>query len=468
MVSLREQLIAFLQSPMFTAELAEPLQEEIKTPVDAVRDGFLYRLVDGLYMIKLPVPQVWQDRTGLEKICLLAGATWVTWKIYDRRELFGYVRPVVEEIVPGFRTMTNWFTKPKIKPQDHVRGLINMESVRAGSTETPLTPPKFQCQVLEQVQGSRELRVVGCAVRFPNNVMIAPDHVFVDSGPELKKFFKGRNGNNLVPLKTDVIQLDADLAMMVLEERDFADIGISAASVSVIPVTGQNVKIVGGFGKGTTGIIKNDHLAFGKTIYSGTTLPGYSGAAYAAGSQILAIHQAGGLVNAGFSASFVYSLIRAHLNIHYEESADFLQSQFTAGKKIRLRRMGLDEVAVDINGKYSIVGIDAVVKVYGPDWEARGASIPVDKRVDFFDPTPERVLLPESAGSGELISSEQPGVSSISENSQDIDQSQLLTLINAFQNLSKRQQQAFRTSVNSLVKPKKTTPGQAQPEISIV
>lgn len=470
MVSLREQLITYLQSLDQTAvELAVPAVEEVNEVVsEPVKDGILYRFVDGLYAIEIPVPQVWQSRTSLEKTCLTIGAAWLAWKIYDRRELFGYVRPVVSEIVPGYKQIARWFNQPRIKPQEFPRGMASLESVRSGSTEAPLTPPKFQCQVLEKVRGTDELRVVGCAVRFPEGVMVAPDHVLVDLGPDSKKYFRGHNtSGKLVPLSgIEIVQLDADLAMMSLTPAQFADIGVREASVLPVSPLGQSVKIVGGFGKGTSGVIKNDLYAFGKTIYSGTTLPGYSGAAYAAGPQVLAVHQAGGAINAGFSASYIYSRLRSHLKIKYEESADFLQSQFKAGKRIRARRIGVDEVALEISGRFCVVSTDAVEKVYGKNWEDQGSDMKTTQRVDYFDLTPEGSKAMVSVASGEDQNLERPGASSMPENSQDTEQSQALDLLEEYQSLSPKQRKAFRTLITLPEKRKPTTAGPQEPGIS--
>lgn len=471
MVLLREKLIAYLQSfDQVAAELATPAEELIAPVVgetqvaivEPVKSGVLYRLVDGLYAINLPMPQVWQRRTSLEQTCLLVGAAWLSWKIYDRREAFGCLRPLVSEIVPGYKLVARWFNQPKIKPQEFVKGMTSLESVRAGSSETPLTPPKFQCQVLEKIRGSDELRVVGCAVRFPEGVIVAPDHVLVDMGADSEKYFCGRNNGKRVSLRgIEIVQLDADLAMMSLTPAQFADIGIQEASVLAVAPMGQSVKIVGGFGRGTSGIIKNDLYAFGKTIYEGTTLPGYSGAAYAAGPQVLAVHQAGGQINAGFSASYVLCRVRNYLNVRFEESADFLQAQFAAGNKVTGRRIGVDEVAININGKFSVVGVDAVVKVFGRNWEEQGSHVPTHKRVDYFD------LSPESAtASGEAPCSQCPGASSMLENCQDIELSPVQHMYQEFQSLSQTQQKAFRTLTASSLKRPKTTPGPAAPGIS--
>lgn len=408
--------------------------------------GILYRLVDGLYAVHVPMPTIWTSRTPLEKGLLAAGAAWCVWKAYDWK-LYEYVHPVARQIVPGYKALADYFSPSEIFVETS-QGLVQLESYRQNSAESRLTPPDFQCKVIRMVEGRQVL--VGCAIRFPEGALVAPDHVFVKDGDE--KWVVGRQGRVNIT-KMELIPLDADCAMIM--GADFATIGVKEAKIGLIPARGAHVKVVGGEDKGTTAMLKIDHNSFGKTIYEGTTVPGYSGAAYTEGNLLLAMHQSGGNVNAGYNASYIYVLIRKYLNVRFEESTDFLMSQYKAGNKIWAKEYGVDEVFVEINGKYHLMDVGNVNKVFGDAWKNSDGFIQ-GKRIQYDDSEPECVEKP----SGEENNSKNPGALSTSERNQDIVQDPVQALMSAYIKLPKKLQRSFRQLTNTSQMQQPTTDGQ--------
>nr|QYW05758.1 MAG: hypothetical protein 1 [Partitiviridae sp.] len=313
-----------------------------------------------------------------------------------------------------------------------------LESRRAGSDETDMTPYKGQCQI-GVYDGSRFV-VHGAALRFAHNYLVGPDHVLGGS----KLYARGKQGR--VPLDgKDRIPLATDLVAIQLTEVEFSTIGVAEIRIGVSenPVYAQ---VVGPLGKGTTGKLSDDSTCFGRLVYEGTTLPGYSGSAYSSGPFCYGMHQCGGQVNGGFSASFIWCLLRMYLGRRDEDTADHLMNEFRKGRGIYWSTSHTDpsEVMVRINGKYEYHSIDTMYDVFGKDWmekpelRKRGRDFQDFKDVQF-----------ESSLSGE-VKGLKSGGSGILENPQGTPQLNLPSLIDAYNKLSTKSRKKFHTSVGLL------------------
>lgn len=269
--------------------------------------------------------------------------------------------------IPGLqRVKTAFGCEPPIMVKATGTMKTAFESVRQGSTEQEMLPPKSQVLFGDMVAG--EFHANGCGVRMSNWIVV-PGHVF--SGCE-SPCVKGRQHWVNLGKDRDYIDLDTDLIAIKLTEKELSIVGVQVSSIShSLPYSGDYVQIVGPLGKGTAGTLRHDRHVFGRVCYDGTTVAGYSGAAYTSGNRIVAIHTNGGAVNGGYSASYVYSLLCAHDRIKPEDSEDWLRNQFRKDKqRIRYdkRWNDLDEVRVEVNGRYAVVTRDAMVRAFGNDW----------------------------------------------------------------------------------------------------
>lgn len=400
-------------------------------PVIPVQRAMLYRVVDGIYAIRVPIPQVWIERTTMEKVLLAAGVTWCAWKFLDL-QLYRRLSPVLNGVMPGYRWLISKLKDPVILHKVEQTGMFHLESTREGSIENAMTVPPCQCNIAIKSELENELIIVGCATRFPNNCLVAPDHVLVDNAP---KYAIGRQGR-LSLLGKVREALDADLVYIQLEERDFATIGVSAAKISSLVPTGVVASVVGSKDVGTVGLLHHDHLIFGRVCYDGTTLGGYSGAAYTAGNEVLGVHQHGGRVNGGYSSSYIWTMIRNRLKIRFEDSDTWLLGQYKAGRKIKYKLWGVDEVVIEIGGTYSTVQKGSLVTAFGDTWDAVDGIIHIQNRRDYDDAVPE--------STGEANNLKHPGALSSSEKSQASSVSQHQQLIDAYANLPKKSQRNFR------------------------
>nr|QZZ63346.1 hypothetical protein [Leuven Sobemo-like virus 2] len=324
-----------------------------------------------------------------------------------------------------------------------------LESVRAGSTEVSLTSPKCQCQI-GRVEGGNFI-VYGNAIRFADH-LIAPDHVL--SMPEAAA--KGSQG--VVKLEDkDRIMLATDLVAIKLNERDFSTIGISICKIGT-DAGAVHAQVVGPLGQGTTGVLKHDNTSFGRMLYEGTTLPGYSGAAYCVGTQVFGIHCRGGAVNGGYSASYAWAMLRSQLQQTPESSEDWLRSEFDRSQRIRWSTIGTqpDMVMVFVRGRYEEHSTNTMYSVFGENWSESPDILPRRRR--DFDVELESAT-PAVSGERTGLSS---GGSSTSANPQPAMEPSLQDFVRKYESLSRTSRKQVRTFLGSL-RQVETTSGQARP-----
>lgn len=252
---------------------------------------------------------------------------------------------------------------PEIKDPEPLQ-IYRMESVRQDSVETPMTMPDSQVRIGTMIDG--KFSVLGCAVRFRNDWLIGPDHVLCDDSEP--KYGYGKV--SCVKLDGERIVLATDLVGIKLSPAVFSQMGVREAKLA--PITARVfAAIVGPFSKGTSGSIMEDPTIFGRMMYTGTTMPGYSGAAYTAGSAVAAIHTNGGKVNGGYASKFVWMLICEHEKIRdatvLEATDDWIYGQYRSGKEMRWTPSPYDrdEIRLYAEGSYHTIHRSVMDKAFG-------------------------------------------------------------------------------------------------------
>lgn len=381
--------------------------------------------------------------TVLERYAILTAGAYSLWMVNKVNPLSKVAR-VLEVVVPGYRMVKNAVTKkPEVVVEADLicqRATV-LESRRAGSEEHGMTLPTFQAKVGLMRDG--QFVVIGSCTRL-YDMLVAPDHVL---GGDVPKYVYGRQScfelgdRERVPLATDLVAIK-------MTERELSTIGISQCRLGSVADMGTFAQIVGPVGKGTAGVLRPDPRVFGRLIYEGTTVAGYSGGVYTNGSLALGIHQMGGVVNGGYSLSYIAARLRSVFKEQPEASEDWLLGQMQAGRRIRWDNSSgdPDEVTICVNGVYSVVQRDSMAKAFGRSWETEMEYVP--KRQAYGDNE-----------SGEIPSSMFPGASSAVENSQVSGQSKAQDLMSVYESLSREQRKKFRRSLERLY-PSKTTNGQ--------
>lgn len=432
--------------------------QQTKTP------SLMELVCDRVKSLSVPVPAFISSRTSLEKKMLLFGGAYVLWKSYDAG-IISHAGQMFRSLVPGLRWLKAKLGYFKvINDNAGATYRTSLESRRAGSDETTMTFPKCQCRIV--VQRDDQLVVIGCAVRFDNNMLVAPDHVLGGDGVESHYALGTQSRVSLAGKER--VSLDTDLVAIQLTDREFSMIGITVCKIAPLVDNGVFAQVVGPESKGTVGLAKPDQTIFGRVIYYGTTLHGYSGAAYMSGMSVVGIHQMGGAVNGGYSASYVWCMIKLHYNLRFESSEDWLLGQYKAGRRMRWRNVGdPDDVQINVNGTYSIVKRSSMNKAFGKNWEDN--EVIEDRRHHYNwrdrddGPSGSGRGLESVPESGESPCLETPGASSEGLIAQATVVHGPQRLMEEYNKLSSKQRANFRRLIGSLPKPQNNIVGLANP-----
>nr|UGO57515.1 MAG: hypothetical protein 2 [Riboviria sp.] len=343
----------------------------------------------------IPLPAFISERTGLEKLAIAAACGWVAWKTADW-DLHTKMLSAMPSVVPGWRRLRSWWTGRLETVVDPSRvygsGVCLAESRREGSEERERTTPKWQLKV--GYMRSAQLHVIGSALRF-EDYLIGPDHVLGGSGEgEDEKWVAGKTGKVSMRDK-ELLPLATDLVAVKLPEREWSCLGAAKTGMTTLPDAGGLAQITGPEGKGTMGALTHDPVLFGCVRYAGTTLAGYSGAAYTNGATTYAMHLHGGQINGGYSMSFIACKIK-ELENKVLESADWLSQQARAGAPLVWNNAAdPDEVIVRVKGQYHLVQRESMSRAYGEDW---------DTKTELFTKRTTYLMTPESGeGSAPLV-----------------------------------------------------------------
>lgn len=259
------------------------------------------------------------------------------------------------------------------------------ESMREGSPLADYEIPPCQGALGKQTGGT--FQAAGCFVRVNDTSsqpwIIMPGHVWASQDRHCHAL--GRSGT--VPFDkvelpaTDgrarrVLNVDTDIVAVEITAGEASKLGLQCASIhNGRDTTSCFVKIVGPTGRGSMAKISDAPSLFGYYVYEGSTIGGFSGAAYIAGTNVLAIHLAGGKSNFGYSLRLAYVTLLRLLKMKSEDSEDFLIDQFK-GKKRAIRIDNSwghsDTVRLQIRGEYHIMDADSVRAAVGKGVELEG------------------------------------------------------------------------------------------------
>lgn len=259
------------------------------------------------------------------------------------------------------------------------------ESMRDASPLADYEIPPCQ-GAIGQVVGET-FQASGCFVRVNDMAsqpwIIMPEHVW--ASPDRYCHVLGRSGSIPFDKKelpsTDgrvrrVLILDTDLVAVEITEGEASRMGLKCAAIhNGRDASSCFVKIVGPLGRGSMAKMSDAPTLFGYYVYEGSTVGGFSGAAYIAGSHVLAVHLAGGKTNYGYSMRLAYVTLLRLLKMKPEDSEDFLIDQFK-GKKRAIRIDNSwghsDTVRLQIRGEYHIMDADSVRAAVGKGVELEG------------------------------------------------------------------------------------------------
>lgn len=372
--------------------------------------------------------------TGVEKVVMVVGGAWLAVKVYQSGYPMAGLRFLVRQ-VPGWGSLKvkcgfRPVLQTEVETGIHSRNNV-LESVRAGSTENPMPQPA--CQVAIGVLEGDRFLAHGCALRL-GDYLVMPSHVYA-----LKKdvcAMGHRQHSKWLPLsEREFVELDTDILAVKCSPGELSTLLVKQAALChEIPEGGHYASVVGSAGKGTTGTLRTDPTVFGRVVYSGTTVGGYSGAGYMVGTTLAGIHQSGGVVNGGFSASYLWAVLSQIDQRKDEASEDWLASSFKSKRRIKIdpKWNDLDEIRVQVNGRYAVVERSSMAKAFGSDWR------------DLLNTQYELVLKPDATyESGEARDSGTPGASSSTATTQGVLSVDQPSLVAQFKKLTPKKRREF-------------------------
>lgn len=246
----------------------------------------------------------------------------------------------------------------------------NTESIRTGSVLTKYCAPGMQVSlgILEGVKFVAH----GCGVRvdvesIQTPFIITPGHVY-DGLPDTFTLY-GKTGCVVIDKKSLLIGsspverkryvLDTDVIAFPISTIEASKAGVSKSTIgNTVSNPGVMACIVGPSGEGSLGTLQADANVFGWLIYSGSTVAGFSGAAYVVGNSVVAFHMLGGSRNMGYSLRLAYLTLKYYLRVKPEDTYEWLQTFITKKRgKIILDKTWpeSDSVRVKVRGEYHIV-----------------------------------------------------------------------------------------------------------------
>lgn len=299
------------------------------------------------------------------------------------------------------------------------------ESIRPNSILTAFEMPG--CQVIFGTLSGERFVAYGCGVRInvPNcddAFIITPLHV-VCSLPSVFHL-RGKNGTIEVDKKSvkrgstikprDYVELDTDMCAFPISAVEASQIGVSVASIlTSADARPMLARVTGPAQEGSTGELRADPYVFGQLVYSGSTVAGFSGAAYLVGKQVVGVHMSGGARNVGYSLRLAYVTLLYFLKVKQETTEEWLEMVVKKRKHkvyIDASWQHLDTVRIRVRGEYHIVERetwnnfelteeDPVEPVYddGPSSvvrnESKNLNLPTNLASDSSSESPQEVIL---------------------------------------------------------------------------
>lgn len=304
--------------------LRESLQGDVGcTPADP--DTWLYRVwasVRFIFMEESVQPQTWAQwalgchqiirRTRPEWLIVLDFIQQYSWIGLIAAIVLHYRRSVPLPSIPvsGLRIVLD---KMVVQPESLVAGSILHKEGKI---------PPGQVSVAYHIND--ELRVIGSGLRI-ENYLVTPAHNTFSNYPLFVV-----KGSDYAQVTSEPIPLVADVYAFALDPQIWARLSVPQCKLSPLKDM-ATVSITSSCdGQWSISTLRPDK-PIGRTSYSGSTLPGFSGAAYASGKQILGMHTNGGANGGGYESLFLWCRLKVETNEPPEATEDQEDEAFRDG-----------------------------------------------------------------------------------------------------------------------------------------
>lgn len=172
-------------------------------------------------------------------------------------------------------------------------------------------------------------------------------------------------------------------------------------------------------------------------------------------------------MNGGYNASYIMAAVSSYLRLMPESTPEYLERLYNAGKRLRVKSKGLDEVFVwdEDSGRYDTMSLQVVASQF-PDF-VEGGYLEKKRRREYKDNNPddwakECIPVPAPRNSGEANNSLISGASSSLVNTRSLEDQSLQRQMEEFSKLSKTRRRDILKYRATLQKPNDSMPGLAQ------
>ncbi|APG75840.1 hypothetical protein 1 [Hubei sobemo-like virus 47] len=403
-----------------------------------------------------PIQLLWRKIKSLigtkKRFAMVALSAYLLWFVKNhRKSIWSIIRRLMDFVVPGFKSIRSYVTGKVevIQPSTQLETRESvLESIREGSLLTPMSMPKVQVLVGQMKNG--EFCVHGCGVRM-ELFLVMPDHVWsysqLESETKRVWLLGPRKGKPMEVTFKEIEIIDTDLVYTKLSPDEWSMLAVGVSTLyHEVQFAGSYAAIVGPMGLGSTGLLRHDSTVFGRVVYDGSTTGGFSGAAYVVAGRLAGVHQRGGPVNGGYSASYIWVTLCAMEKLKQEATEDWLRNSFKNKKRVRVDQSwkDLDTVRVQVDGQYAIIDKDSMRKTFGKNWNEELSSFKVPKSLGYADA--------EEFESGEVKSSKGPGALNVLDRTQEEVSSPVHVLTAGFKQLSDQEQREVIGQLSDLRK----------------
>lgn len=223
--------------------------------------------------------------------------------------------------------------------------------------------PKFQASLMEYIDG--KWCEVGQCFRV-GTVLLTAVHV-VDGKAERLRIQSARGMLEIESHRFRPVDDEADLAYVLLDEREFTRLGLAKAKLVAAGGDGRAASYVTvqTSTEKSTGAVQVASDLFGYVRYLGSTKPGFSGAPYYLGNNVYGMHLGAAVDNLGYDGSYLACKIKRFFEDSTEYFERLARQHQRRGKRLIVRRTH-DPCIVEVcvNGQYIHMDRAAVEAVY--------------------------------------------------------------------------------------------------------
>lgn len=251
--------------------------------------------------------------------------------------------------------------------QQQPESVVVGSEIRFGHQTVPCSYVVYQ-RTIEPATNDIVYKPVGMGTRF-NEFAIFPNHVF---GSQDVFYINTSKKDQMVAIRASQVQTVAgDVSFVSLSLKEWSMIGVKSLDIQSVPSKPGIVGRCEGISQDGKGLYSTgrfyDSDIFGRVVYTGSTIKGFSGGLYLDGNKVIGMHLSGGKTyNQGVSMSYIKTFLDDYAKYKdgIPEGYDWLfQGYKGKNKKIQFQRTGdPGRIRIKAQGKYHLIETDVLAE----------------------------------------------------------------------------------------------------------